>query len=280
MMFSKHMQDLPPDEVGRRLKGIGIDHVDLTVRDGGHVAPERALDDLPRAAEALGKSGVKIGMLTTQITSADSPHTEPLLRTAAALGVRYYKLGYFTYRQFGSLRRLREEALARLRDLAAMNMELGIKGGYHNHSGSYLGANLHDISWLMDRLPHEAMGAYFDGAHSMIEGSGGSWKLGIDLLGERIIMLAVKDFYWSDGQTGLVKGRRHTARTCPLEQGQTRWPEMLTLLNHLDFNGPVSLHSEYQGAASFQDLTTDEVIAQTAKDKATFEKWIADCASA
>ena len=40
-------------DLGRAVKDTGFDGVDLTVRPGGHVLPERAADDLPRAIEAI-----------------------------------------------------------------------------------------------------------------------------------------------------------------------------------------------------------------------------------
>jgi hypothetical protein len=53
-LFSKHLPELGWADLGRAVKDAGFDGVDLTVRPGGHVLPERAADDLPRLVEALG----------------------------------------------------------------------------------------------------------------------------------------------------------------------------------------------------------------------------------
>lgn len=276
MMFAKSLQSRPLDEAARRIKAIGLDHIDLTVRPGGFVEPERVDEDLPRAAEQLRQAGVSIGMLTTAITTLAEPYAEATLRAAAALGVRHYKLGYLRYPHVGTLRQLRREALECLREIAALNRELGLIAGYHNHSGSYLGASLHDVAWLLDRLPREAIGAYLDPAHAAIEGGGQAGLMGLDLLGDRVVMLAVKDFYWADAEAGGAHvGRRHAARFCPLDQGQTAWPRFLEVLDRFDFAGPVSLHSEYRGAASFKELSVDELLEQTRCDAATLERWLA-----
>ena len=50
--FSKHLQDMNYDQVGKALRDAGFDGVDLTVRPKGHVLPERVAEDLPRAYEA------------------------------------------------------------------------------------------------------------------------------------------------------------------------------------------------------------------------------------
>jgi len=37
-------------------------------------------------------------------------------------------------------------------------------------------------------------------------------------------------------------------------------------LKAIDYDGPVSLHSEYEGRSSFRSLSTPELIRQTKKD--------------
>ncbi len=276
MVFSKHLAGPPLPEVARRLRAIGIDAIDLTVRPKGHVEPERVEEDLPRATESLQKEGVRIGMITTGITDARDPHTPKILRTAQRLGIRHYKLGYYLYAGFGTLRRQREEVAARLRDLAALNREIGIHGGYHNHSAKHFGASLWDIDYVLDKIDGRALGLYFDPAHAVVEGGSHGWLMGMDLLQDRITMLAVKDFRWEDRRPRHYAGaRRHGAVWCPLEEGNTPWPDVLKHLHQIRFDGPVSLHSEYQGSNSFADLSVDEVFEQTARDAALFKKWLA-----
>ena len=59
-LFSKHLPDLGWSDLGRAVKESGFDGVDLTVRAKGHVLPERAAADLPRAIDAI-RSGQRIG---------------------------------------------------------------------------------------------------------------------------------------------------------------------------------------------------------------------------
>src|SRR5690348_4871884 len=47
-VFSKHFQWTGWDEAARLAADIGFDGLDLTVRDGGHVLPERVEQDLPK----------------------------------------------------------------------------------------------------------------------------------------------------------------------------------------------------------------------------------------
>ena len=77
--FSKHLPDLDWKDLGRAVKDIAFDGVDLTVRRGGHVLPERAADDLPRAIDAIKAQGATVPMVTTELTSAGDPAAKPLL---------------------------------------------------------------------------------------------------------------------------------------------------------------------------------------------------------
>jgi len=275
MVFSKHLAGPPLDEVARRLRRMDIRAIDLTVRPGGHVLPERVTDDLPRAVEELGREGVRVGMMTTNITDANDPLTRPILETARQLDIGYYKLGYYPYAGFGTLRRQREEVAAKLRDLDALNAEVGIRGGFHNHSSNTFGASLEDVDYVLQGTDPRNLGSYLDPCHAVIEGGSSGWLMGMDLLADRIIMLAVKDFRWVEGQ-GYAGARRHKVQICPLEDGNVPWPQALLLLKQAGFDGPVSMHSEYQGSHTFRDLTADEVFEQTARDLRVFRQWLDD----
>src|SRR5436190_20302252 len=84
--FSKHLQDLNYDQLGKALHDAGFGGVDLTVRPGGHVLPERVADDLPRAYEAIRARGIEVPMISTGWVSASDPAARPTLKTAARLG--------------------------------------------------------------------------------------------------------------------------------------------------------------------------------------------------
>jgi sugar phosphate isomerase/epimerase len=273
MVFSKHLVGPPLEQSARRLSEFGVIAIDLTVRPKGHVDPARVTDDLPALAERLHQHGSRVGMLTTNITDASEPTTRPILQTANRLGIRFIKLGYWDYAGFGALARQRAEVRAKVKDLAALCAELNITAGFHNHSDAFLGASLWDIEYVIRDAPPRAIGLYLDPTHATIEGGSSGWEQGMDLLSDRIVMLAVKDFRWVEGKHRYAGGRRQSVEFCPLADGNTPWPKVLRHLRRLNFAGPISFHSEYQGPHSFADLSVDEVIAQTKRDVALFRQW-------
>jgi len=69
-VFSKHLQFLNYRDLAEAAAEIGFDGIDLTVRPGGHVLPERVADDLPRAVEAIRQAGRAPVTMTTKCTGA------------------------------------------------------------------------------------------------------------------------------------------------------------------------------------------------------------------
>ncbi len=58
-IFSKHLQTMEAEELGKTLAKFGVDGVDLTTREGGYVQPTQVKNELPRFQEILAKQGLK-----------------------------------------------------------------------------------------------------------------------------------------------------------------------------------------------------------------------------
>src|SRR3954454_17744205 len=125
--FSKHLQDFKYDQLGKALHDVGFGGVDLTVRPGGPVLPERVADDLPRAVEAIRAHGIQVPMISTGLVSASDPAARPTLQTAARLGIPFFKVGYYKWGKdiAGTL----AEVKSSLRGLVDLAKEYGITAG-------------------------------------------------------------------------------------------------------------------------------------------------------
>jgi L-ribulose-5-phosphate 3-epimerase len=238
-LFSKHLPELGWGDLGQAVKDAGFEGVDLTVRAGGHVLPERATDDLPRAIEAIKARGVQVPMITTELTSASAPVARPLLQAAAKSGVRFFKTGYWRYSSSPDVRAQVAETGKALEGLTALARECGIELGFHNHQ-AYIGAALWDIAPFMDRLDTRWAGYYFDPRHAVAEGGGGAWKAATHLVAPRLKMVAVKDCLWVKSPKGWL------IENCPLGEGLVDWTFVGKALRDAQFAGPISLHLEYE----------------------------------
>ncbi|GIX06947.1 MAG: hypothetical protein KatS3mg115_1350 [Candidatus Poribacteria bacterium] len=264
VMFSKHLQSLSIVEAARAALAIGFDGLDLTVRPGGHIPPDRVRQELPRAVEALERIGARVPMVTTAITDRDEI-AEATFSTLQEVGIRYAKLGYWRYRGFGHLREQVQEVRAALARLEPLLLETGVTACLHIHSGDDLTASAHVVAQLLEGRDPRAFGAYVDPGHMTVEGGKSGWKIGMDALKDWIRLVAIKSFAWykEDLPDGTA---RWTAKLYPLRGGIVRWNEVFECLRAIRFDGVISFHSEYQGAGSWKDLSVSELLEQTRED--------------
>ncbi len=261
-LFSKCLGSRSVEQLAEAIAALGFKSVDLTVRPAGHVLPDRVADDLPRAHETLQRAEIGIAMITTDVTSVRQKHALPVVRTAAALGIRYMKLGYYPCWNAKAVQQAFADAKAELRELAPVLAEHRIRAGFHNHSGMYIGALMWDEWDLLRDLDPRCIGSYFDGCHATIEGGSGGWRIGLNVLAPRINMLAVKDFAWQKEEG------EWRPRLGPLGEGAVRWGEVLATLKSHRFAGPISLHIEYGRVGAPGSDDEKAILAAVRKDAA------------
>src|SRR6266542_1045184 len=193
--FSKHFQWTDVKEMCDICAGIGYEGIDLTLRPGGHVLPERVTGDLPKAAEIVKAAGLKFSMCTADIVDAKSPHAEAMLKTMSSLGIRHYRWGGFRYQEAPGLPEQLAGFKARVKDLAALNKQYGMTAMYHTHSGvGQVGASMWDLYLLLKDYDANAVSANYDVGHATVEGGYGGWIHSARLLMPYMKGVAVKDF--------------------------------------------------------------------------------------
>jgi len=258
--FEKPLQFLSFDELADLVAELGFAGIEATVRPGGHVLPERVEDDLPRFVEALKKRDLEVTILTSGISSVDQPHTEKVLRTAAKLGIQRYRMLWWRYDpkkpiwpQFEAFRPI-------LKDLVALNRQLGISGLYQNHAGANMvGAALWDIYGLIKEYAPKDIGLAYDIRHAQVE-AGLAWPTQFQLVQSHVTALCVKDFNWSNGG----------AKSVPLGDGRVD-RKIVSLVKAANFTGPISIHVEYFPGDS-RDLKAMAVALR--KDFETLRTWM------
>ncbi|HEY2943959.1 MAG TPA: sugar phosphate isomerase/epimerase family protein [Vicinamibacteria bacterium] len=258
--FSKHLPDMDAGRLARALKPLGFGGVDLTVRPGGHVKPERAAADLPPFLKTLRDGGLEVPLITTGLLSADEPTARPILETAGRQRVPFFKPGYYRYAFVDVVKEL-ETAAAQLRGLAGLSQRCGVQLGFHNHAG-YVGAPVWDIARVIDGLDPRWTGYYFDVRHAVVEGGDGGWRAALNLVAPRLKVIAVKDFFWEKTAKGWQQ------RNCPLGEGMVPWTDFFAALARSGFRGPVSLHMEYDVAGATRAEKEANTLTAAARDLA------------
>jgi sugar phosphate isomerase/epimerase len=195
-------------------------------------------EDLPRAIDAARAAGLKVEMITTDITCVCDSHAETVLRTAAKHGVKIYRLGNFNYDARLGVLGTYEKLQPTLKDLAALNTSLGIHGAIQNHTGTRIGSPVWDLYFLLRDIDPRGLGVQYDIRHATTEG-GASWPLALKLLAPWIRCLDIKDFKWAQSPGKAV------VDATPLGEGIVPLDAYLKLFRELKINGPMSVHHEY-----------------------------------
>jgi sugar phosphate isomerase/epimerase len=240
-IFSKHLHFVEGPALAKAASDLGFDGVDLTVRKGGHIAPERVRETLPPLVKILRAQGLEVPMITTDIVDADTPFAEDLIRTASELDIRHYRFGGFKYAADQPIAAQLDAFKPRLEKLAKLNAKYQATAMYHTHSGvGLVGAPIWDLHIVMKDLDPKLIGMNYDIGHATIEGGLGGWIASWRIAGAHVRGIAVKDFVWGKDQRG-----RWREQWCPIGEGMVRWTEWLPMVAASDFAGPLQVHFEY-----------------------------------
>ena len=260
-VFTKPLQMLSYDDLADLIAELGFDGIEGTIRPGGQITPEQVPDELPKMMAALKKRGLEMTIMASGINNADDKLNIQQLQVAAQLGIKRYRMGYHKYDLKKPVLNQMNELRTVLKNLVALNKELGLQAIYQNHSGSnYVGAPLWDLHELFKAHDPAHLAVGFDMSHATAEGTR-AWPLHANLLRPRIGALYVKDFRWAQNKRD----------NCPLAEGivDRKYPAQLIASG---YTGPINLHVEY--LKPFNKENVPNQIAAIKRDSATLKQWL------
>jgi sugar phosphate isomerase/epimerase len=276
-IFSKHLQFLAGEELAQSAAGMGFDGIDITVRKGGHVEPERAPQDLPPLVGIIRKHGLDVPMITADIVDTQTPFTEDILKTMASLGIRNYRWGGLRYVEGQPYAAQLEQMKPRIAKLAALNSRYQACAMYHTHSGTgVVGASIWDLYVLLKDFDPNAVGVNYDVGHATIEGGIGGWIDSFRITEPHLRGIAVKDFIWAKDAHGSWQ-----AQWRPLGEGMVHFPQFFAMVADSGFSGPLQLHFEYplggatDGKKTLGNIIKEEVFGAMKRDLGKLRAYLA-----
>jgi sugar phosphate isomerase/epimerase len=237
-IFSKHLQWMNYQQMASAVAEMGYDGIDLTVRKDGHVLPERVTEDLPKAVEAAKKEGIKIYMISTEIEDVNNPLTEAILKTAAALDIRYYRTRGINYQQNLEIPENLEVIRSKFAGIAAINKQYGLHSDYLNHSDEGFGSSIWDLWLTIKDLDPEYIGSQFDIKHSTIAGAY-SWPVDLKLIHKYVRTLVIRDFSWEKNNVSWQ------IKPVPLGKGMVDFKKYFGLIKQYGITGPITVMCDY-----------------------------------
>ena len=264
-LFDKilHQVKLSLEDSAVLVEQAGLDGVDCAVRPNDQIEPARVKDDLPRYVGLLQKRGRKVLLLTTAILNPASPHARDVLETGRKLGVTTYRAAFMRWKKDTRPDKQLAELKAQLRDLVAMNRELGLCAMLQNHSpgvqGGYLCGDLNQMYEVVSEFPPAQLGVAFDLGHALIV-HGDEWKPHFEKLKPHIRVAYIKD---ADRQRHFV----------PFGEGEFGRTDYFTRLKRINYSAPLSVHIEYDwGRAGEQNR--EKLARALAESLGVLRKWL------
>ncbi|YCM45811.1 TIM barrel protein [Verrucomicrobiaceae bacterium 227] len=265
IVFEKAVQNLSYDVIGEHLAKMGLQGVEATIRKGGHIEPKDAESEVPKMVASLAKNGQKALIAATSVLEVNAEN-EKFLRILKANGITRYRMNYYRYDLKRSpLAQMREHA-AKLKDLAAMNQEIGVQSLYQIHSGSKLAGSLSwDAAIMFEGINPDHAAVAFDLRHVRMD-TGISFDLALANLRPHIRSIYVKDARW-------VGERTNKWKSVPLDTG---------FVDEATFNKvrkglgpmPLSLHMEWGKTQLYPKGEAMEAMALIARDAKTLRSWL------
>lgn len=241
----------------------GLDGIDCPVRPGGEILPERVKEELPQYAEALRKRNLRMPLLTTAITSAASPRAEEIVRTAKKLGVQFYRLGFIDRQTDPPAGKQVREIKAQLKDLAALNKQVGIGALFQNHSPagwSYVGGDLAELYEIVQDFDPAQIGVAFDIGHALVV-HGDDWRRHFEKLRGHFKVAYVKDV-------------TRAGRWVPFGEGDVGATGYFKLLQQMGYHAPVSLHIEFDWDDGGKSRTRPVLLKALKDSSRVLRRWL------
>jgi len=246
-VFTKPWKSMPLSELGRFVKDLGFGAIELPVRPGFQVEPEKVQRDLPPAARQLADCGIAIA-------SVAGPTDEATMAACAEAGVPVIRIcvGIGDEGYMASEVRLQREYDA----LVPLLERYGVTLGIQNHCDRCV-ANAMGLRHLIGKYDSRHVAAVWDAAHNALNGE--DPELAIDIVWSHLCMVNLKNAFWQrvNGPEAEYAQWRHYWTTG--RQGLASWPRVAAELKRRQWSGVLCLTAEYSDEKAVNRLIQEDL---------------------
>jgi sugar phosphate isomerase/epimerase len=259
--FTVLLPDRGTEEVFELLGRLGYDGVELRVKEDYHVAPDQLLSQVTRLTVMMSRLRLEVPVLGTYLAAADLAALVPVFEAADRLGAGGVRVSlgapldgrrpYWEILAEGQ--RTVEALIAAIAPFRAKALfEIHFRTAIASPSLAHL---------LLRPFDPARVGVIWDPANMIIEGKE-DWALGLDVIGEYLHHVHVKNTAW-------VRDGGWAWRWEELEAGIVDWAEMLRLLSGRGYVGYLSNENlsgvQLQGATGFVGETLSQTDGRAAQ---------------
>ncbi|MCE2472412.1 MAG: TIM barrel protein [Anaerolineae bacterium] len=236
-VFAKPWKSLPLPQLAAHIQALGFDWIELPVRAGFPVEPDKIERDLPAAVKLLAEHGIRVLNITADVPLDD----ERLYSACAEAGIAMNRV-MFRQRE---LDYWAAEAKARRKLDAALPFceRYGLQIGVQNHSGRFVPVNEMGVFQLLKDYDRRHVAAVWDPAHNALEGIDS--EAALDIVAPYLCVVNLKNGYWrrtSGPEAEVAEWRVYWTSGA---QGRASWSRVIAKLGAIDYRGPICFSAEY-----------------------------------
>ncbi|MEC7866693.1 MAG: sugar phosphate isomerase/epimerase [Candidatus Poribacteria bacterium] len=243
VLNSKFFAPLSIEQLGEKAIGLGYDGIDICIRPGHPIQIDNAAKLLPQAMRVWEKQGL-VCPLATAAVDINQPTQEVrnLYAACAEVGIPRLKIGFWRYKTDDDYWRVVEAARNDLAGFVRFSQQYEVQTCYQIHSGSCIGSNCAGLMHLIKDFDPQYIGAYPDLGHLALDGE--DWDMGFSMIKDYISVVGIKDALYlrqPEGQTP-----SYIPCFVKVGEGCINWHHSLRKLLKHNFDGPLTVHTEYK----------------------------------
>jgi len=153
---------------------------------------------------------------------------------------------------------------AQLKDLAALNKQIGIGAIFQNHSPSgrsYVGGDLAEMYDIVSDIDPAQIGVAFDIGHALVV-HGDDWRRHFEKLKRHVKIAYVKDV-------------TRAGRWVPFGEGDIAATGYFKLLKEMGYRAPVSMHLEFDWTDGGKSKTRPALVKAVRDSAQVLRRWLA-----
>ena len=229
-----------PADLVAEARALELDAIDLVIAPNGQVDPSQAID-LIEVTVDCADAGVRVVMVTTDLTSPFDDHAEDIHRGCQEARVPYIRYGAWSRLDGASYLDSLQAARAGLRGLETLCRRHNLRALVRQLPGSLQEQSGHAAALLHGRLPGYVGICLAPGQLGPIDPE--SWRLDLDALDDHIQALGITN-------TAIVSGPDGWSRTpATLTHGVADWPQLLGEITQRQLDVFAILESPYHAGA-------------------------------
>jgi len=251
ILFTKFLKGYCVEEIGEIANGVGVDGLDLAIRQGQCVNPENALTALAGAVKTWQDCGLSVPMATLEGNWVDPtlPALQQVFAACGAAGIPYIKLGYWMWQPAQHYWDGVDVIRRALDQFQQLGQRYGVCSLVHTHSDSCYASNASGAMHLVNGFDPQHVAVYLDPAHLALDGE--YLPMGLDIVRDYLRVVGVKNArhvpVFSTSRTGWMSD------FCALPEGLVHWMNAVRLLHEMGYDGPLSFHAEYTARDSWPE---------------------------